>query len=391
MSTCFIKIRFYFLIMVYSLQYLFLHLINLVLHPDRYRSKNKVSVPPPCLYQEEYGTHQYAKLARSKFHYVEKGDRNNRLLLLIHGYPEFWYSWRFQLKDLSSYYWVVAIDVKGYGDSDKPSNRAEYSIPVLVEELYDFLTAIGRKKCSIVTHGMGGMVGWFFMHQYPDVVENFISISSAHPLSFIQEMTLNRVPNLGWYYFCQLPYFPEKEVMKQDLIIFEKIFSRLLNSKRGNVTKQDIDAFKYTFSRQEDWVGPINHYRTLLRLMKRGKIHIKKATVPTLFIVGNADPYYSLEMICKSSEYVENFTLKIVEGGGHFLPQETPNYINSLILDFLKMPDEPQLFQDSEDSSLFRKMIGAGRNVVHSTVNYGNNVSKRIIGQSPQNYKIMYF
>lgn len=85
-------------------------------------------------------------MQRSKFHYVEKGDRNNRLLLLIHGYPEFWYSWRFQLKDLSNYYWVVAIDVKGYGDSDKPSSRQEYAVPVLVEELYDFLTAIGKFK-----------------------------------------------------------------------------------------------------------------------------------------------------------------------------------------------------------------------------------------------------
>lgn len=93
---------------------------------------------------------------------------------------------------------------------------------------------------------------------------------------------------------------------------------------------------KYSFLFTEDWVGPINHLRTLIRLIKQTKQPLKKASVPTLFVVGNADPYYSLEMICKSSEFVENFTLKIVEGGGHFLPQEKPNYINSLILDFLK-------------------------------------------------------
>jgi pimeloyl-ACP methyl ester carboxylesterase len=87
----------------------------------------------------------------------------------------------------------------------------------------------------------------------------------------------------------------------------------------------------------EDWVGPMNYIRTLLKNKFLGKNRsLKKASVPTLFIVGNADPYCSLEMICKSSEYVENFTLKIVEGGGHFLPQEMPNYINSLILDFMK-------------------------------------------------------
>lgn len=113
----------------------------------------------------------------------------------------------------------------------------------------------------------------------------------------------------------------------------------------------------------------MNYVRTLLKRKFLGKNRsLKKTSVPTLyghvsflhitlifdgnetlqlltcaylfvncrFIVGNADPYCSLEMICKSSEYVENFTLKIVEGGGHFLPQEMPNYINSLILDFMK-------------------------------------------------------
>lgn len=74
---------------------------------------------------------------------MEKGDRANSLLLLIHGYPEFWYSWRFQLQHLSQYYWVVALDLKGYGDSDKPANQKEYQVPVMVEDLYDFLTAIG--------------------------------------------------------------------------------------------------------------------------------------------------------------------------------------------------------------------------------------------------------
>ena len=85
----------------------------------------------------------------------------------------------------------------------------------------------------------------------------------------------------------------------------------------------------------EDWIGPLNYCRALLPQQLQLKTY-KKSHVPTLFIVGNADPITSLEMICKSSEYVDNFTLKIVEGGGHFLPQEMPNYVNSLILDFLK-------------------------------------------------------
>ncbi|CAG7719595.1 unnamed protein product [Allacma fusca] len=366
-------IKFYFFVGLYSIKYVGLHFYNLVLHPKRY-TQTKVSVPPPCLSNEINGQHQYVKLQKHKFHYVEKGDRTNRLVLLIHGYPEFWYSWRFQLQKLSSYYHVVAIDMKGYGDSDKPLSRNEYNIDVVTQELRDFLTAIGSQKCTLITHGQGGILGWNFISKYPDLVDNYISISSPHPTSFLQELELNRVPQTGWHYFCQLPYVPEKEVMKQDMAIFDTIFSRMLNNKRGNMTQEDLEAFKYTFSRKEDWVGPLNYIRALLKpQMYLG--HTRKVRVPTLFIVGNADPFISLEMICKSSEYVDNFTLKIVEGGGHFLPQEMPNYINSIILDFLKLPEVQLPTREfPTDQSIIKKMFGAGRTVVTSTVNYGNQV-----------------
>jgi len=379
--SAWLNLKFYILIGLYTIYYLVLHFISQILRTDKTEEKNPISVPPKCL-TTDGDIHRYAKLSHTKYHYVERGNRNNRLLLLIHGYPEFWYSWRFQLRNLSNYYWVVAIDMKGFGDSDKPVTQSEYDINVLVRELSDFIQALGRTRCSIVTHGMGGLIGWYFLNQYPETVDNFISISSPHPLSFLQELSLGRVHDQGWYYFCPITYYPEKRVMRKNLEVFNKMYAKMVNSKRGNMTQQDIQAFKYTFSRLDDWIGPLNYFRVLLLRQRKYKKPLKKSIVPTLFIVGNSDPYCSLEMICKSSEYVENFTLKIVEGGGHFLPQEMPNYNNSLILDFMKAPEPPgDVGEDWADGSLFKKMIGAGKTVWSTSkdaMTKGYNIPKKL-------------
>jgi len=177
--------KFYVLILIYSIQRLFYYFLNLIFHPQKFKKEPKFVVAPKCLSSEDNGTHHYAKLAvrkewkltriiayfnifikhyrqtrffpnkkslasyfpssfqRTKFHYVEQGNRKNNLLLLIHGYPEFWFSWRYQVRNLSAHYWVVALDMKGHGDSDKPKSQREYDIPVLIEEIRDFLTVIG--------------------------------------------------------------------------------------------------------------------------------------------------------------------------------------------------------------------------------------------------------
>jgi len=163
------------------------------------------------------------------------------------------------------------------------------------------------------------------------------------------------------------------------LEVFDRKFSGMLLSKRGNMTRQDIEAYKYTFSRIDDWVGPINYFRTLL--LRQGKYSkpFRKSSIPVLFIIGNCDPYVSLEMICKSSEYVDNFTLKIVEGGGHFLNQEMPNYINGLIHDFLKVHDGPAAYGDGSDRSILSKVLGAGLNIGNQVWSSSKDVVSRSI------------
>jgi len=80
-------------------------------------------------------------------HYVEKGDQSKPLMLLVHGFPEFWYSWRFQLNEFSNDYWVVAIDQRGYGQSDKPTSIADYELDNMVEDIHQLVQKLGEYDC----------------------------------------------------------------------------------------------------------------------------------------------------------------------------------------------------------------------------------------------------
>ena len=128
--------------------------------------------------------------------------------------------------------------------------------------------------------------------------------------------------------FCQLPLLPEIQAGRSDNAIIDDCLSHLRSQKEEKL----IDAYKYVFSRPEDWTGPINYYRNL----PLTRIHQDyKVIVPTLLIVGNKDPFIQLESVVKSTEYSKKFLLKIVDGVGHFPHQENPDLVNKLLLSFL--------------------------------------------------------
>lgn len=126
-----------------------------------------------------------------------------------------------------------------------------------------------------------------------------------------------------------MPILPELEAGEHNLSIIDKFHSHLKLKKEENL----IEAYKYVFSRPEDWTGPINYYRNLpfYRIGQQDR----KISVPVLLIVGNCDPYTSLESIMTSTEFISTYTMRVVKGAAHFPHQENPEFVNDLILQFL--------------------------------------------------------
>ncbi|KAJ8868523.1 hypothetical protein PR048_030051 [Dryococelus australis] len=108
-------------------------------------------------------------------------------MLFLHGFPEFWYSWRYQIKEFSRDYWTVAIDMRGYGDSDKPSGFQNYELKLLTDDVVKVIKALGREKCILVSHDWGGIVGWNMSEFHPNMIEKYI-VMNVPPAWLIRKL-----------------------------------------------------------------------------------------------------------------------------------------------------------------------------------------------------------
>jgi len=302
--------------------------------------------PPECLSDPLLGRHLYVKIRGTKYHYVENGSRRQELVLLLHDFSDFWYGWRSQLRGLSGSNWVVAPDLKGFGDSDKPFLARQYKDQVLVEELKEFVDVLQEeeKKIIIIGHGLGGHLAWRFIERYPGSVSKFVSISTPHPRVWLRHVLTSwrNVMQNRWLYFCRLPFLPEMELGSHDLEVFDRKFSTQSGlTDLQHASLADKEAYKYSFSRTTDWQGPVNYLRNLnladtsvLQIDREGLD--KPIPVEALLIVGNRDPETGMELVTQSAEYLERFAMHIVNGAGAAPHQEQPDIVNKHIAKFIK-------------------------------------------------------
>ena len=144
----------YTFISVFTLMYTVTSLINI------FKNRNKTSTPidlsqePSCLADPKLGNHSSIHLKKRdiEIHYVAKGDRSKQLMLFVHGFPEFWYSWRHQLAEFGDDYYAVALDMTGYGGSSKPSEVERYRALEIAEDIKEFILELGYKSCILVGH-----------------------------------------------------------------------------------------------------------------------------------------------------------------------------------------------------------------------------------------------
>ncbi len=151
--------------------------------------------------------HQYIVTNGIRLHYVTQGE--GPLIVLLHGFPEFWYSWRFQIPFLAEHgYTVVAPDLRGYNETDKP--RKGYDIPTLLRDIEGLVKGLGQQKATIVGHDWGGVLAWAFAMNYPEMTQCLIVLNAPHPAAMMREMRTLKQLRKSWYVFAfQIPWLPE--------------------------------------------------------------------------------------------------------------------------------------------------------------------------------------
>jgi epoxide hydrolase 4 len=143
------------------------------------------TLPP----DDELGDNGFADSAGVKIHYVTAGE--GPLVVLIHGFPDFWYTWRAQMPALAKRFNVVAIDQRGYNKSDKPDGVEHYAMDKLVGDVDAVVRHLGRDRATIVRHDWGGMVAWTFAMTYPDRTERLVILNLPHPKGLMRELANN--------------------------------------------------------------------------------------------------------------------------------------------------------------------------------------------------------
>jgi len=297
----------------------------------------KRSVPPQCLVDPKYGDHKFMTVNGIRLHYVESGDSTKPLLLFVHGWPQFWYSWRNQIEHFQKNYHVVAMDMRGYNDSDKPAGIENYFIKHLVDDIKGLVEGLGQNKFTLIAHDWGGAVAWTFAALYPEMLSNLIVCNLPHVIALLEQRKNGWEQALkSWYIvFFQCPILPELNMMAEDMASFTRLFKD--NPNNDDAVKE---AYKFAFRDYATWNRTINYYRcTTMKIFEdfikdnKSKFKIK---VRTLQIFGAADTALSVAAAKDSAAWVEDHKLELLEGVSHWVQEQEPDKVNTLIEKFIE-------------------------------------------------------
>ncbi|XP_034235324.1 epoxide hydrolase 4-like [Thrips palmi] len=303
-------------------------------------------VPPKSLQDPDLGQHGYVTVKGLKFHFVEKGDRSKPLMLFLHGFPDFWYSWRHQMREFSKDYWTVALDMRGYGDSDKPTGVFDYSVTDLVDDIKGVVTALGRKKFILVGHDWGAVLSWSFLDRYPEMIDKYILMNGPSLKVFTQLLISfsSDQSSKSWYTFLfQIPYLAELFVSFND---FGMLRETLLGHKTSSpyITEDDIEAYKYNFSQRGYLSPPLRYYKATYQTIVRQGLFPDFVGAPTtsgprpqgLYLHGAQDIAVDSKCVVMLQFSTENLKTLVLNEGNHFVNQGEPLAVNNAIRSFLQ-------------------------------------------------------
>lgn len=263
-------------------------------------------------------------------HVIESGPRDGKLLIFLHGFPEFGEAWRHQIDYFAKAgYHVIAPDQRGYNLSEKPKNVSDYTINQLSEDVIGLMDHFKQKKAIVVGHDWGAAVAWWTANQFPERLEKLIILNVPHHDVFKKFLVTHPSQLLrSWYMlFFQLPFLPEKLIRKNGI-------ANLKNTSRpGTFSNEDFKRYQKAWDQPGALTGMLNWYRAGLRHPE--KLPSSTINVPTLLIWGKKDAFLKHEMAQPSIDLCPSGKLIFLENVGHWLVHEEPQKISQLIHEFI--------------------------------------------------------
>ena len=254
-------------------------------------------------------------------HTRQAGPEDGPLVVLLHGFPEFWYGWHRQIKPLADAgYRVIVPDQRGYNRSDKPDGVDSYHIKTLAADVVGLLDAADRETAAVAGHDWGAAVAWWLALSYPERIESLTAVNVPHPT--VMETTLrNSLSQLrkSWYMFAfQLPALPEAISTVNNCRVLRR---GLTNSSRpGTFSATDLERYRAAWQQPDALTAMINWYRAMGRY--RPQPPRQQVSVPTLVMWGQQDEFLASTMAEESLDYCDDAELVSFPSATHWVLHE---------------------------------------------------------------------
>jgi len=270
-----------------------------------------------------------------RLHVVQAGPKSGVPVILLHGFPEFWYAWRRQIPALvEAGCRVIVPDQRGYNLSDKPEGVKNYDIYTLTADIIGLIDALGYDKVNLVGHDWGAVVAWTLANKYPERLHKLAIMNVPHP-AVMRRFLLRDFEQMrrSWYvFFFQLPWIPESGMSGNDWR--GAVRSLRGTSKLRSFTDEDIVKYKESWSQPGAMTAMINWYRAVIRYMPTLPDD-PRIKVPTLMMWGMKDFALSHRMARPSMDYVDEGNLILFPEATHWVHLDAADEVNHYLIDFI--------------------------------------------------------
>jgi pimeloyl-ACP methyl ester carboxylesterase len=270
-----------------------------------------------------------------KLHAVAAGPQDGPVVVLLHGFPEFWYGWRKQIEPLANAgFRVIVPDQRGYNLSSKPDGVSSYALTELVSDVIAIADQLDQQRIFLAGHDWGAAVAWSTALLHPQRIAKLAVLNVPHPSVMRRFLTSRPRQTLrSWYmFFFQLHWLPEAVFSAFDFRM--GVGSLLRSSRPGTFSPEDLARYREAWSQPGALTAMINWYRALFR--RRMKFRDRTVHVPTRILWGERDAFLLTEMAHESLRYCTSAELFTFASASHWLQHEEPARVSEILVDFFQ-------------------------------------------------------
>ncbi len=271
-----------------------------------------------------------------QLHSVLAGPEDGPLAVLLHGFPECWYSWRHQIPALAQAgYRVVVPDQRGFNLSHKPKGVRHYRIDHLTADILALIRTLGRERATILGHDWGGVVAWRLAMDCPEAVEGLVVMNAPHPVVLAKALRDDRSQRLrSWYMFgFQLPWLPEA-LLTLSPMASARLFFRCTAVRPGAFSEDDLAVMAAALAQSGAMACMIDWYRAAFRY--RPAMPASPVQAPTLLIWAEDDVALGRALTLGLERWVPDLRIHYVPQCGHWVQSEAAEEVNEQLRGFLQ-------------------------------------------------------